>query len=39
MDLLGEACVSDEEADAYQAKYLDLVNNLPGSVAAWKANP
>ena len=39
VDLLGEACVSDEEADAYQAKYLDLVNNLPSSVAAWKANP
>ncbi|MBX3359465.1 MAG: proline dehydrogenase family protein [Phycisphaeraceae bacterium] len=39
VDLLGEACVSEEEADAYQRKYLDLVNNLPGQVAVWKPNP
>lgn len=39
VDLLGEACVSDAEAAEYQRKYLDLVNNLPGSVSAWKANP
>jgi len=39
VDLLGEACVSDAEAAAYQAKYLDLVNNLPAQVAAWKLNP
>ncbi|HRP61969.1 MAG TPA: proline dehydrogenase family protein, partial [Phycisphaerales bacterium] len=38
VDLLGEACVSDAEAHAYQAKYLDLVNNLPEKVAAWPAN-
>ena len=38
VDLLGEACVSDAEADAYQAKYLDLVGNLPAEVAGWKAN-
>lgn len=38
VDLLGEACVSDEEADAYQRKYLDLVENLPGRVAAWPKN-
>ncbi|MCW5757042.1 MAG: proline dehydrogenase family protein [Phycisphaeraceae bacterium] len=36
VDLLGEACVSDEEADTYKAKYLDLIENLPGAVAAWK---
>ncbi|MBI1191118.1 MAG: aldehyde dehydrogenase family protein [Tepidisphaera sp.] len=36
VDLLGETCVSDEEADGYQAKYLDLVRNLPGAVQAWK---
>ena len=35
VDLLGEACVSDEEADAYQAKYLDLVSTLPGVVSGW----
>ncbi len=38
VDLLGEACVSDEEADGYQAKYLDLVQNLPGEVSGWKGN-
>jgi RHH-type proline utilization regulon transcriptional repressor/proline dehydrogenase/delta 1-pyrroline-5-carboxylate dehydrogenase len=39
VDLLGEACVSDDEADAYQRKYLDLINNLPADVAAWKPDP
>lgn len=39
VDLLGEACVSEHEAELYQAKYLDLVNNLPGSVAGWASNP
>ena len=38
VDLLGEACVSDAEAEAYQNKYLDLVNNLPATVASWKPN-
>lgn len=38
VDLLGEACVSDMEAEAYQKKYLDLVGNLPGAVAAWKGS-
>ncbi|MEZ6318364.1 MAG: proline dehydrogenase family protein [Phycisphaerales bacterium] len=38
VDLLGEACVSDVEADAYRDKYLDLVNNLPASVASWAPN-
>ena len=35
VDLLGEACVSRAEAQAYQAKYLDLVNNLPREVNTW----
>jgi RHH-type proline utilization regulon transcriptional repressor/proline dehydrogenase/delta 1-pyrroline-5-carboxylate dehydrogenase len=39
VDLLGEACVSDEEADAYQKKYLDLIDNLPSHAAEWPANP
>ncbi len=39
VDLLGETCVSDEEADSYAAKYLDLINNLPAAMAAWKAQP
>ena len=38
VDLLGEACVSEAEADAYQKKYIDLVGNLPSAVGGWKAN-
>jgi RHH-type proline utilization regulon transcriptional repressor/proline dehydrogenase/delta 1-pyrroline-5-carboxylate dehydrogenase len=38
VDLLGEACVSDAEADAYRDKYLDLINNLPDQVAGWAGN-
>ncbi len=38
VDLLGEACVSDDEADAYRAKYLDLVTNLPATVSGWASN-
>jgi RHH-type proline utilization regulon transcriptional repressor/proline dehydrogenase/delta 1-pyrroline-5-carboxylate dehydrogenase len=38
VDLLGEACVSNAEAQVYQGKYLDLVTNLPAAVAAWPAN-
>ena len=39
VDLLGETCVSDAEADGYGKKYLDLINNLPASVAGWKGQP
>ncbi|MEN0019456.1 MAG: proline dehydrogenase family protein [Planctomycetota bacterium] len=38
VDLLGEACVADSEADAYRDKYLDLVTNLPETVSGWAAN-
>ena len=38
VDLLGEACVSDAEADAYREKYLDLVTNLPEAVSEWPTN-
>ncbi|RMH28831.1 MAG: aldehyde dehydrogenase family protein, partial [Planctomycetota bacterium] len=38
VDLLGEACISDAEADGYRDKYLDLVRGLPGEVAGWPAN-
>ncbi len=38
VDLLGEACVSNEEAIAYQRKYLDLIENLPESVRTWPKN-
>jgi len=39
VDLLGEACVSDDEARVYQQRYLDLVETLPESVASWSPNP
>ena len=39
VDLLGETCVSDEEADHYAKKYLDLIENLPKDVAGWKSQP
>ncbi|MFN0012600.1 MAG: proline dehydrogenase family protein [Phycisphaerales bacterium] len=39
VDLLGEACLSDHEADAYRDKYLDLISNLPGQVASWPVSP
>ncbi len=35
VDLLGEACVSNAEADLYQKKYLDLVENLVGTASQW----
>ncbi|MEL7471769.1 MAG: proline dehydrogenase family protein [Planctomycetota bacterium] len=38
VDLLGEVCVSNEEADGYKDKYLDLIDNLPKTADAWKAN-
>jgi RHH-type proline utilization regulon transcriptional repressor/proline dehydrogenase/delta 1-pyrroline-5-carboxylate dehydrogenase len=38
VDLLGEACVSEHEADLYAKKYLDLIENLPKTVADWPAN-
>ncbi|MEN6449844.1 MAG: proline dehydrogenase family protein [Thermoguttaceae bacterium] len=39
VDLLGEACLSDEEVAVYQRRYLDLIETLPGTVAQWPANP
>jgi len=38
VDLLGEACVSREEALAYQGRYLDLVTTLPQQVRSWEPN-
>ncbi len=38
VDLLGEACVSNAEAEIYQGKYLDLITRLGEKVAAWPAN-
>jgi len=39
VDLLGEACVSDAEAEVYQHRYLDLVNTLPDKVSQWASKP
>ncbi len=39
VDLLGEACVSDVEAEEYRQRYLDLLTNLPDAVKSWKTNP
>ena len=39
VDLLGEACVSDSEAEVYRRRYLDLVETLPQETRGWKANP
>ncbi len=38
LDLLGEAVVSEPEAERYQQQYLDLVNGLAPSVAQWPEN-
>jgi len=38
VDLLGEACVSDNEAEAYRQRYLDLLVNLPETVSSWEEN-
>jgi RHH-type proline utilization regulon transcriptional repressor/proline dehydrogenase/delta 1-pyrroline-5-carboxylate dehydrogenase len=35
LDLLGEACLSDAEADEYARRYHDLLDYLPAKVARW----
>jgi len=39
LDLLGEACVSDEEADLYQQRYLELVRHLGAEAQRWSPAP
>src|SRR5690349_8122085 len=39
LDLLGEACLSDAEADAYQARYVELIETLGGEAPRWPAAP
>ena len=39
VDLLGEACLSDNEAEAYQRRYLDLLHHLPEQVKKWREQP
>jgi len=35
LDLLGEACLSDAEAEEYALRYHDLLDYLPAKVARW----
>ncbi len=39
VDLLGEACVSLQEARTYQSRYLELVHTLAEATAHWPAQP
>jgi len=39
LDLLGEAVVSESEADAYQRQYLDLIEGLAPQVNDWAEMP
>ncbi len=39
VDLLGEACVSNVEAEEYRQRYLDLLTNLPEKVSSWESTP
>lgn len=36
VDLLGEYCVSEQEADAYEARYRDAIETLGAAVPKWK---
>jgi RHH-type proline utilization regulon transcriptional repressor/proline dehydrogenase/delta 1-pyrroline-5-carboxylate dehydrogenase len=38
VDLLGEATVSEEEADAYAARYLELIDGLADEAAKWSGD-
>ncbi len=39
VDILGEAVVSEEEAELYYNRYLDLIEKLPASTGLWKDQP
>jgi len=39
MDLLGEATITEREADAYQREYLDLLADLGPEAARWREAP
>ncbi len=39
IDVLGEACLSEAEAETYQRTYLELIPTLADAVAAWPAQP
>ena len=39
LDLLGEACLADSEADAYERRYVELLETLGPEAARWKEVP
>ncbi|HEV8471720.1 MAG TPA: proline dehydrogenase family protein [Methylomirabilota bacterium] len=39
LDLLGEACLSEAEADVYQARYVELIETLGREAPHWPALP
>jgi RHH-type proline utilization regulon transcriptional repressor/proline dehydrogenase/delta 1-pyrroline-5-carboxylate dehydrogenase len=39
LDVLGEACVSEDEAEAYQRAYVELIEALGAEAAGWPADP
>ncbi len=39
LDLLGEAVLTEREADAYQQAFLDIITGLSPQVAEWTPNP
>ena len=39
VDLLGEAVLSESEAEGYQKRYLELIDGLADAAAHWNANP
>jgi len=38
LDLLGEAVISETEADAYQQAYLEMITELSGQIDSWPEN-
>ena len=39
LDLLGEAVISEPEAENYQQRYLDLIEGLSPATSTWSENP
>jgi RHH-type transcriptional regulator, proline utilization regulon repressor / proline dehydrogenase / delta 1-pyrroline-5-carboxylate dehydrogenase len=39
LDVLGEACLSEEEANVYQKRYLELIERLGEEAPRWRSDP
>jgi RHH-type proline utilization regulon transcriptional repressor/proline dehydrogenase/delta 1-pyrroline-5-carboxylate dehydrogenase len=39
LDILGEACLSEAEAEEYARRYFDVLETLPPKTARWAADP